>query len=561
MAISDTIKKGVIRAPHRSLLRATGVVKSEADFDKPFIAICNSFVQIIPGHAHLDVVGKKVREAVYAAGGVPFEFNTIGVDDGIAMGHVGMKYSLASREIIADSVETMLRAHCFDGVVCIPNCDKIVPGMMMGAARVNIPAIFVSGGPMKAGKDKTGRAINLATVFEAVGQVSANKMSLATLQDIEENACPTCGSCSGMFTANSMNCLNEALGLALPGNGSVLATDPARDELFAEAGRRIVALVKDNIRPSDILTRAAFENAFALDVAMGGSTNTVLHALAVAIEAGVPFPIAHLNEVSARVPYVCKVAPAGPYHMEDVFRAGGISAILKTIAGKPGTLNLNTITVTGKTLGENIGDAVVKDADVIRPLDNPYSHTGGLAVLFGNLAPNGSVLKIGAVAKSMHQFAGPAVIFDSEESATQGVLDGQVKAGDVVVIRYEGPRGGPGMQEMLSATSAIMGRGLGESVALLTDGRFSGATRGACIGHVSPEAAAGGPIALVHPGDTIRIDIPGRTLTLDVPEAELEKRRGEWKRPPAKITHGYLGRYAAMVTSADTGAVLKTPEL
>ncbi len=561
MAISDTIKKGVIRAPHRSLLRATGVVKSEADFDKPFIAVCNSFVQIIPGHAHLDVVGKKVREAVYAAGGIPFEFNTIGVDDGIAMGHGGMKYSLPSREIIADSVETMLRAHCFDGVVCIPNCDKIVPGMMMGAARCNIPTIFVSGGPMKAGKSKDGKAIDLATVFEAVGQVSANKMSLATLQDIEENACPTCGSCSGMFTANSMNCLNEALGLALPGNGSILATDPARDELFAEAGRRIVQLVKDNIRPSDILTHKSFENAFALDVAMGGSTNTVLHALAVAIEAGVPFPLSHLNEVSARVPYVCKVAPAGKYHMEDVFRAGGISAILKTIAGKPGTLNLDCITVTGRTLGENIGDATVKDADVIRPLSNPYSQTGGLAVLFGNLAPNGSVLKIGAVHPSMHNFAGPAVIFESEESATQGVLDGLVKAGDVVVIRYEGPRGGPGMQEMLSCTSAIMGRGLGESVALLTDGRFSGATRGACIGHVSPEAAAGGPIAMVEPGDTIRIDIPGRTLTLDVPEAELEKRRAGWKRHPAKITHGYLARYASMVTSADTGAVLKTPEL
>ena len=389
MAISDTIKKGVIRAPHRSLLRATGVVQSDADFDKPFIAVCNSFVQIIPGHAHLDVVGKKVREAVRAAGGVPFEFNTIGVDDGIAMGHVGMKYSLASREIIADSVETMLRAHCFDGVVCIPNCDKIVPGMMLGVARVNIPAIFVSGGPMKAGKSKDGKAIDLATVFEAVGQVSANKMSLATLQDIEENACPTCGSCSGMFTANSMNCLNEALGLALPGNGSILATDPARDALFKEAGARIVDLVAKNIRPSDILTHKAFENAFALDVAMGGSTNTVLHTLAVAIEAGVPFPLAHLNEVSARVPYLCKVAPAGKYHMEDVFRAGGISAILKTLAGKPGTLNLDCITVTGKTLGENIGDATVKDADVIRPLTNPYSEKGGLAVLFGNLAPNG----------------------------------------------------------------------------------------------------------------------------------------------------------------------------
>src|SRR5437868_1253151 len=561
MAISDTIKKGIIRAPHRSLLRATGVVQSNEDFNKPFIAVCNSFVQIIPGHAHLDVVGRKVREAVRTAGGVPFEFNTIGVDDGIAMGHVGMKYSLASRELIADCVETMLRAHCFDGVVCIPNCDKIVPGMMMAAARVNIPAIFVSGGPMKAGKSKTGEAIDLASVFESVGKVSAGKMSLSTLQDIEENACPTCGSCSGMFTANSMNCLNEALGLALPGNGSILATDPKRDELFAEAGRRIVDLVAKNIRPSDILTHKAFENAFALDVAMGGSTNTVLHTLAIAIEAGRPFELAHLNEVSALVPYLCKVAPAGKYHMEDVDRAVGISAILKTLAGKKGTLNLDCITVTGKTLGENISDATVKDKDVIRPLDNPYSEKGGLGVLFGNLAPNGSVLKTGAVHPSMHQFKGPAVIFESEESAAQGILDGKVKSGDVVVIRYEGPRGGPGMQEMLAPTSSIMGRGLGESVALITDGRFSGATRGACIGHVSPEAAAGGPIALVQPGDFIRIDIPARKLELDVPEAELAARKAAWRRHPPKVDYGYLARYAAQVTSADTGAVLKKPEL
>src|SRR3954464_11915551 len=562
MAISDTIKKGTIRAPHRSLLRATGVVESEADFDKPFIAVCNSFVQIIPGHAHLDVVGRKVRSAVRAAGGVPFEFNTIGVDDGIAMGHTGMKYSLASRELIADCIETMLRAHCFDGVVCIPNCDKIVPGMMMAAARVNVPAIFVSGGPMKAGKLKsTGQAIDLATVFEGVGKVSAGKMTLGQLQEIEELACPTCGSCSGMFTANSMNCLCEALGLALPGNGSILATDPARDELFREAGRRIVDLVQKNIRPRDILTRAAFENAFALDVAMGGSTKTVLHTLAVAIEAEQPFPLARLNEVSARVPYLCKVAPAGKYHMEDVDRAGGISAILKTLAGKHGALKLDCITVTGKTLGENIASAATKDADVIRPLENPYSERGGLAVLFGNLAPNGSVLKTGAVHPSMHNFRGPAVIFESEESAQLGILEGKVKAGDVVVIRYEGPRGGPGMQEMLAATSSIMGRGLGESVALITAGRFSGATRGACIGHVSPEAAAGGPIALVEPGDIISIDIPNRKLELDVPESVLAKRRAAWRPHPAKVDYGYLARYAAQVTSADTGAVLRKPEL
>src|SRR4051812_48023279 len=374
MALSDTIKKGVIRAPHRSLLRATGVVQSEADFDKPFIAVCNSFVQIIPGHAHLDVVGKKVRDAIRAAGGVPFEFNTIGVDDGIAMGHGGMKYSLASRELIADCVETMLRAHCFDGVVCIPNCDKIVPGMMMAAARVNIPAVFVSGGPMNAGVvPSTGQKIDLATVFESVGKVSAGTMTETQLTEIEKHACPTCGSCSGMFTANSMNCLCEALGLALPGNGSILATDPKRDELFRAAGAAIVDLVKRNIRPRDILTPKAFENAFALDVAMGGSTNTVLHTLAVAIEAGQPFDLAHLNEVSARVPYLCKGAPPGKDHMEDGDRAGGISAPPQTLSGKGTTLKPDCITVTGKTLGENIGDATVKDADVIRPLTNPYS--------------------------------------------------------------------------------------------------------------------------------------------------------------------------------------------
>jgi len=562
MALSDTIKKGIIRAPHRSLLRATGVIQSEADFNKPFIAVANSFVQIVPGHAHLDVVGVKVRKAIREAGGVPFEFNTIGVDDGIAMGHGGMKYSLASRELIADCVETMLRAHCFDGVVCIPNCDKIVPGMMMAAARVNIPAVFVSGGPMNAGKvPSTGQKIDLATVFEAVGKVSAGGMTEQQLTEIEQNACPTCGSCSGMFTANSMNCLCEALGLALPGNGSILATDPRRDALFQRAGEAIVSLVKKNIRPRDILTAEAFENALALDVAMGGSTNTVLHTLAVAIEAERPIDLKKLNEVSARVPYVCKVAPSGKYHMEDVDRAGGISAILKTIAGKPGTLHLDCITVTGQTLGDNIGDAIVKDDDVIRPLSNVYSERGGLAVMFGNLAPDGAVLKTGAVSASMQQFTGPAVIFESEEDAAKGILAGKVKAGDVVVIRYEGPRGGPGMQEMLAPTANIMGRGLGESVCLVTDGRFSGATRGACIGHISPEAAAGGPIALVEPGDTISIDVPNRTLQLNVPDEVLAARRANWRKHPPKVTYGYLARYAAQVTSADTGAVLKKPEL
>jgi len=562
MAISDTIKKGMIRAPHRSLLRATGIIQSEADFNKPFIAVCNSFVQIIPGHAHLDVVGRKVREAVRAAGGVPFEFNTIGVDDGIAMGHLGMKYSLASRELIADCVETMLRAHCFDGMVCIPNCDKIVPGMMMAAARVNIPTVFVSGGPMKAGvQPSSKRIIDLISVFEGVGRVSAGTMKESELMEIEQHACPSCGSCSGMFTANSMNCLCEALGLALPGNGTILATDPKRDELFAAAGRAIVELVKRDIKPRDILTQRSFENAFALDMAMGGSTNTVLHTLAVAIEAGCPFDLAKLNEVAARVPHICKVAPAGIHHMEDVDRAGGIPAILKTIAQKPGTLHLDCITATGRTLGENIASAVVEDPEVIRPLDRVYSERGGLAVLFGNLAPKGSVVKTGGVAPNMMKHRGPAVIFESEESAAAGILAGKVKAGDVAVIRYEGPRGGPGMQEMLAPTANIMGRGLGESVALITDGRFSGGTRGACIGHVSPEAAAGGPIGLIEPGDMIEVDIPARKLTLCVDEATLAKRQAAWKRPPPKVDFGYLGRYAAQVTSAGTGAVLRKPNL
>ncbi|MGC8624240.1 MAG: dihydroxy-acid dehydratase [Phycisphaerae bacterium] len=560
LAISDTIKRGTIRAPHRSLLRATGVIRDESDWDKPFIAVANSFVQIIPGHAHLDVVGKKVRQAVRDAGGVPFEFNTIGVDDGIAMGHGGMNYSLPSRELIADCVETMLRAHCFDGMVCIPNCDKIVPGMMMAAARVNIPTVFVSGGPMRAGvQPSTGRVIDLISVFEGVGQLSAGTTTEKELVEIEMHACPTCGSCSGMFTANSMNCLCEALGLALPGNGTILATDPRRDELFRKAGAAIVDLVSRNIRPRDILTHQAFENAFALDMAMGGSTNTVLHALAVAQEAGCPFPLQFLNEISARVPHICKVAPSGVHHMQDVDRAGGISAILQTISHKPGVLHTDCITVTGHTLGENIAQAQVKDTEVIRTLDRAYSQQGGLAILFGNLAPDGAVVKAGGVARNILNFSGPANIFESEESAAAGILQGKVKSGDVVIIRYEGPQGGPGMQEMLAPTANIMGRGLGESVALITDGRFSGGTRGACIGHVSPEAAAGGPIALVQPGDIIEIDIPGRRLNIRITPEELERRRKNWHKPPPKQLHGYLARYASMVTSADTGAILKNP--
>jgi dihydroxy-acid dehydratase len=562
MAISDTIKKGSHRAPHRSLLRATGILESDADWEKPFIAVANSFVQIIPGHVHLDVVGRKVRAAIRAAGGVPFEFNTIGVDDGIAMGHSGMKYSLASRELIADSVETMLRAHCFDGVVCIPNCDKIVPGMMMAAARVNIPTVFVSGGPMRAGRDPvTGKALDLASMFEAVGKLSAQKISEDQLDAMERVACPTCGSCSGMFTANSMNCLCEALGLALPGNGSILATDPARDELFARAGAAIVDLVRKNLRPSDILTREAFENALALDMAMGGSSNTILHTLAIAREAGVPLSMEDFNTIAARVPHLCKVAPSGLHHMEDIDRAGGIGAILKTISERPGLLHRDTITVSGRTLGEVIENAQVLDSDVIRSHENAYSQRGGLAILFGNLAPNGCVVKAAGVAPSMMTFRGPAVIFESQEEASTGILVGKVKAGDIVIIRYEGPRGGPGMPEMLAPTAAIAGRGLGESVALITDGRFSGATRGGAIGHVSPEAAAGGPIALVEPGDMIEIDIPARRLTLDVSEEILTARRTAWQRPRPKITTGYLARYAAMVTSANTGAVLQMPEV
>lgn len=562
MAISDTIKRGHIRAPHRSLLRATGAIQSEADWDKPFIAVANSFIQIIPGHAHLDVVGRKVRAAIRAAGGVPFEFNTIGVDDGIAMGHGGMKYSLASREIIADSVETMLRAHCFDGMVCIPNCDKIVPGMMMAAARVNISTVFVSGGPMRAGKSPTtGKTLDLMSVYEAVGQLSTQTITERELEVIESNACPTCGSCSGMYTANSMNCLCEALGLALPGNGSILAVDPKRDELFAEAGRRIVDLVQRNIRPSDILTRAAFENALALDMAMGGSSNTVLHTLAVAHEAGVPLTIDEMNGFSDRVPHICKVAPSGVHHMEDIDRAGGVFGILKTLAEKPGLLHPEALTVSGKTIGELVGKAEVRDSEVIRPLAKAYSQRGGLAVLFGNLAPKGAVVKAAGVAPSMMTFSGPAVIFESENEAYTGILVGKVKPGDVVVIRYEGPRGGPGMQEMLAPTAALAGRGLAESVALITDGRFSGATRGGAIGHVSPEAAAAGLIGLIEPGDLIDIDIPHRRLSLRVDEAVIERRRAGRGPRPRNVVRGYLARYASMVSGAEQGAVLRTPEL
>jgi dihydroxy-acid dehydratase len=556
---SDTIKKGFDKAPHRSLLKATGCVSSRDDFSKPFIGICNSFNELIPGHAHLQELGRIAKEAVREAGGVPFEFNTIGVCDGIAMGHVGMRYSLASRELIADSVETVVEAHRLDGLVCIPNCDKITPGMMMGALRTNVPVIFVSGGPMKAGHTPSGQTVDLISVFEAVGKCSTGEITEDELQTIEECGCPGCGSCSGMFTANSMNCLCEALGFALPGNGTILAADPRRNELVKAAAGRIVDLVKEDVRPRTILTRAAMLNAFALDLAMGGSTNTILHTLAIASEAELDFDFSELNDLSAKTPYICKVSPATTeVHIEDVDRAGGISAILKELSKVEGLLDLSAPTVTGKTLGENIASAEVLDRKVIRSVEDPYSATGGLCVLYGNLAPNGAVVKTGAVSPSMMKHTGPAKVYDCQDDAIAGIMQGDVKAGDVVVIRYEGPRGGPGMPEMLSPTSAIMGRGLGDSVALITDGRFSGGSRGACIGHVSPEAADRGPIAAVRTGDLITIDIPQRSMTVALDDETMRQRIEALPEFEPKIKKGYLARYARMVTSANTGAVLKT---
>jgi dihydroxy-acid dehydratase len=551
---SDTIKTGVDRAPHRALLRAAGV--REEDFSKPFIAICNSYVDIIPGHRHLQAFGEQVREAVAAAGGVPFMFNTIGVDDGIAMGHLGMRYSLPSREIIADSVETMVRAHSFDGLVCIPNCDKITPGMMMGAMRVNIPTVFISGGPMAAGRLPDGQAVDLISVFEGVGAYRAGRMGETELLELERLACPSCGSCSGMFTANSMNCLLEALGLALPGNGTILATTPERDELARAAGRRILDLVREDIKPRDLVTGSSFDNAFALDMAMGGSTNTVLHTLAIAREAGIEYSIQRIDDLSRRVPHLCKVSPASHWHIEDVHRAGGISAILGELAEVPGLLDLEARTVSGQTIGDIAAAADVTDPEVIRPISNAYSPTGGLAVLTGNLAPQGSVVKTAGIEGLIDRHQGPAVVFDSEDAAAEAIRAGRIKPGDVVVIRYEGPRGGPGMPEMLAPTSALQGMGLGRHVALITDGRFSGGTRGICVGHISPEAAAGGPLSLVQEGDLITIDISGRTLTLEVAPEELARRQATWTPPAPRIPGGYLGRYARLVTSADTGAVL-----
>lgn len=550
---SDRIKKGFERAPHRSLLKATGV--RDDDMRKPFIAVVNSYVDIIPGHVHLQEFGKVVKQAVREAGGVPFEFNTIGVDDGIAMGHIGMNFSLPSRELIADSVETMIMAHAFDGMICIPNCDKIVPGMLMGAMRVDIPTIFVSGGPMPAGKTPDGRTVDLISVFEGVGAYKAGAIDEAELKTLEDFGCPSCGSCSGMFTANSMNCLMEALGLALPYNGSALAQTPERVALAQQAARQVMILIEQDLTARRIVTAEAIDDAFALDMAMGGSTNTVLHTLALAYEAGIDYPLARLNDVAARVPHICKVSPASQWHMEDVHRAGGVPAILREISRGGNTLHLDRPTVTGRTLGENIAGAEICDTEVIRSLDNPHSAQGGLAVLFGSLAPGGAVIKIGAVAPTMRQHSGPARVYESEEAASYGILNREVQPGEVVVIRYEGPRGGPGMQEMLGPTAQLQGMGLGDSVALVTDGRFSGGSRGVSIGHISPEAAARGPIAVVQTGDLIAIDLDRHTLDLLVDANEVERRLAALPAFEPQIDSRWLRRYARLVSSASTGAV------
>jgi len=551
---SDTIKKGFERAPHRALLKATGV--TDNDFDRPFIAVVNSYVDIVPGHVHLQQFGKIVKEAIREAGGVPFEFNTIGVDDGIAMGHSGMKFSLPSRELIADSVETMIQAHQFDGMVCIPNCDKIVPGMIMAALRVDIPAIFVSGGPMAAGKTPRGETVDLISVFEGVGAYKAGVIDAERLKELEDYGCPGCGSCSGLFTANSMNCLMEVLGLALPFNGSALALSAERESLARKAAFQIMELIDKDLTPGKMITIEAIDDAFALDMAMGGSTNTVLHTLAFAHEAGIDYPLERINQVADRIPYLCKVSPSGKWHMEDVHRAGGIPAILNEIARRDNSLHLERMTVSGNTLAQSIEGFNVKDRDVIRPVDNPHSPVGGLAILFGNLAPEGAVVKTGGVTQGMRKFSGPARIYEGHDQAMAGILNHEVQPGDVVVVRYEGPGGGPGMQEMLSPTSAIMGMGLGEKVALVTDGRFSGGTRGACIGHVSPEASARGPIAALLNGDEIIIDLDKRSLEVNLSGEEIERRIETLPEYVPQTRSVWLRRYARTVTSASQGAVL-----
>ncbi|KKB35641.1 dihydroxy-acid dehydratase [Bacillus thermotolerans] len=551
---SDMIKKGIDRAPHRSLLYAAGV--KAKDMNKPFIGVCNSYIDIIPGHVHLNKFAEVVKEAIREAGGVPFEFNTIGVDDGIAMGHIGMRYSLPSRELIADSAETVINAHWFDGVFFIPNCDKITPGMLMAAARTNVPSVFVSGGPMEGGKTKSGEPLSLVSVFEGVGAHHSGKISAEQLKEIEENACPTCGSCSGMFTANSMNSLMEILGVTPPGNATIVATSDERHKLIKQAVQHLMNAIENDIKPRDIITEEAIDDAFALDMAMGGSTNTVLHTLAIAHEAEVEYDLNRINEVAKRVPYLAKISPASPYTMQDVHEAGGVSAIINELC-KVGALSRDRITVTGKSVYENVQDAEIKNDQVIRRSDDPYSPVGGLSILFGNLAPDGGVIKVGAVDPSIKTFTGEAIVFDSQDAAQEGINNGTVKAGHVVVIRYEGPKGGPGMPEMLAPTAAIAGRGLDKEVALITDGRFSGASRGISIGHISPEAAEGGPIAFIENGDKITIDLTNRTIDVDLTEEEFASRKAGWVQPEPKIKKGYLARYSKLVTSANTGGVMK----
>ncbi|MDD3795568.1 MAG: dihydroxy-acid dehydratase [Lachnospiraceae bacterium] len=552
---SDAVKKGIQQAPHRSLFNALGMTKEE--MEKPLIGIVNSYNEIVPGHMNLDKITEAVKLGVAMAGGVPRVFPAIAVCDGIAMGHEGMKYSLVTRDLIADSTECMARAHQFDALVMIPNCDKNVPGLLMAAARLNIPTIFVSGGPMLAGHLK-GKKRSLSSMFEAVGEHAAGKMTDEEVEEYENKVCPTCGSCSGMYTANSMNCLTEVLGMGLQGNGTIPAVYSERIKLAKHAGMKIMELLEKNICPRDIMTQKAFMNALTMDMALGCSTNSMLHLPAIAREAGVELNVDIANEVSEHTPNLCHLAPAGPTYMEDLNEAGGVYAVMKELT-KKNLLNLDCMTVTGKTVGENIANSVNLNPEVIRPVENPYSQTGGLAALKGNLAPDSGIVKRSAVAPEMLVHEGPARVYDCEDDAIEAILDGQIKPGDVVVIRYEGPKGGPGMREMLNPTSAIAGMGLGSSVALITDGRFSGASRGASIGHVSPEAAVGGPIALVEEGDIIKINIPEHKLELDVSEAELKRRRSEWKPREPKITTGYLARYAAMVTSGNRGAVLEIP--
>ncbi|WP_367300549.1 dihydroxy-acid dehydratase [Leuconostoc carnosum] len=555
---SDHIKMGIHQAPARSLLYATGQVKDPEDMKKPFIAICNSYIEIVPGHVHLRELAEVAKQAIRDAGGIPFEFNTIGVDDGIAMGHLGMRYSLPSRELIADSAETVITAHWFDGVFFMPNCDKITPGMIMASLRCNVPSVFVSGGPMKAGLDAHGKATTLSSMFEAVGTFKSGLMSQEEFLQLEQNACPTCGSCAGMFTANSMNTLMEVMGIAQPFNGTALAISDERRELVREGAKNLMRMVRDNVRPRDLISKESLDDAMALDMAMGGSTNTVLHILSIAHEAGIPYDQSDINKIAEKVPYLSKIAPSSKWAMEDVHNAGGVPAIVNELIRMGNILHPDRMTVTGKTLRENVANHPILNDEIIRKFDvNPYSKEGGLSILYGNIAPKGSVIKAGGVDPSIKTFTGEAIVFNSEQEAVEAIDSGKIHAGQVLVIRYEGPKGGPGMPEMLGPTSAITGMGLGKEVALVTDGRFSGASRGISVGHISPEAAEGGPIALVHDGDKITIDLINRTIDLHVDEQELDVRRQSLTPFMPKIRNGWLARYQALVTSANTGAVLK----